>query len=344
METIGNSTQSLDALLSFKMRRTRSPPPIPLDLLLKKQIQEQKEQEHHHAKIPQQQRKYQPRHSVLKSENEVEEKEDGNLLLDLSSPIESRPSNVNDNAAGNDFLDSVGNSNDLLNMDVILDFNFLDDPLSPSSGPSIPSTVSQEAQDDNQSLLDLDNIVGVHSANSFSNNDTSIPIEATPENGQLVRDEKEMVLPVVHQHQSGVFRVNCIDCCDRTNVVQTYIARTILLQQLSALDILKSATEVFPRSFQDIFNHVWANNGDRVSLLYSGTHALMGDYTRTGVRSVSGLLNDGVNSISRYLQNNFKDSEKQRSINLILGLLDLDSKEERTAAHRTGAVSELLLF
>lgn len=28
--------------------------------------------------------------------------------------------------------------------------------------------------------------------------------------------------------QSGVFRVNCVDCLDRTNVVQTAIARTVL--------------------------------------------------------------------------------------------------------------------
>lgn len=35
--------------------------------------------------------------------------------------------------------------------------------------------------------------------------------------------------------QSGVYRVNCIDCLDRTNVVQTAVARIIIDQQVSSL-------------------------------------------------------------------------------------------------------------
>lgn len=35
--------------------------------------------------------------------------------------------------------------------------------------------------------------------------------------------------------QTGVFRVNCIDCLDRTNVVQTAVARLVIDQQVRAL-------------------------------------------------------------------------------------------------------------
>ena len=38
--------------------------------------------------------------------------------------------------------------------------------------------------------------------------------------------------------QEGVFRVNCIDCLDRTNVVQTAIARHVLERQLTKLGLV----------------------------------------------------------------------------------------------------------
>jgi hypothetical protein len=38
--------------------------------------------------------------------------------------------------------------------------------------------------------------------------------------------------------QKGVFRVNCIDCLDRTNVVQSAFGRAVLSSQLEALALL----------------------------------------------------------------------------------------------------------
>ena len=38
--------------------------------------------------------------------------------------------------------------------------------------------------------------------------------------------------------QKGVFRVNCIDCLDRTNVVQTAIAKSVLETQLVKLGLI----------------------------------------------------------------------------------------------------------
>lgn len=39
--------------------------------------------------------------------------------------------------------------------------------------------------------------------------------------------------------QDGVFRTNCIDCLDRTNVVQSMIAKRVLNEALSRLEILR---------------------------------------------------------------------------------------------------------
>ena len=41
--------------------------------------------------------------------------------------------------------------------------------------------------------------------------------------------------------------------------------------------------------------------------------------TRTGKGSVKGLINDGINSVTRYYLNNFSDGEKQDAIDLFLG-------------------------
>jgi len=43
---------------------------------------------------------------------------------------------------------------------------------------------------------------------------------------------------VVLAQQKGVFRVNCIDCLDRTNVVQSAFGREVLSSQLEALALL----------------------------------------------------------------------------------------------------------
>lgn len=37
--------------------------------------------------------------------------------------------------------------------------------------------------------------------------------------------------------QEGIFRVNCMDCLDRTNVVQAAIARVVMEQQVCLLQL-----------------------------------------------------------------------------------------------------------
>ncbi|KAJ3818742.1 SacI homology domain-containing protein [Lentinula raphanica] len=123
---------------------------------------------------------------------------------------------------------------------------------------------------------------------------------------------------IVLSQQKGVFRVNCIDCLDRTNVVQSAFARHILNKQLSAVALL--APHAVERTEVDyVFNDVWANNGDAISRAYAGTSALKGDYTRTGKRDLSGLLNDGVNSLARMYTSTFSDWFSQAVIDYMLG-------------------------
>ncbi|KAK3096243.1 hypothetical protein FSP39_024882, partial [Pinctada imbricata] len=117
--------------------------------------------------------------------------------------------------------------------------------------------------------------------------------------------------------QTGVFRVNCVDCLDRTNVVQTAIARIVMDTQLRKLGILPP-DEVLPNTCKRIFQQIWANNGDAISRQYAGTAALKGDYTRTGERKLTGMMKDGMNSANRYYLR-FRDSHRQAAIDLTLG-------------------------
>ena len=64
--------------------------------------------------------------------------------------------------------------------------------------------------------------------------------------------------------QNGVPRVNCVDCLDRTNVVQTAIARTVLEGQLLKVGIL-SPDDPLPSNLLKILQHAWADNGDKIS-------------------------------------------------------------------------------
>lgn len=124
--------------------------------------------------------------------------------------------------------------------------------------------------------------------------------------------------------QTKVVRTNCMDCLDRTNVVQSTIARWALQKQLTDAGYLSKENvtpwELLDPSFNWFFMSFWADNADAVSSAYSGTGALKTDFTRTGRRTKKGALNDLSNSITRYYKNNYKDGSRQDSYDLFLGL------------------------
>lgn len=116
--------------------------------------------------------------------------------------------------------------------------------------------------------------------------------------------------------QTGVLRTNCMDCLDRTNVVQSACARTILEAQLSAgsysIDLQHDASTSW-------FNTLWADNGDAISKQYAGTAALKGDFTRTRKRQITGALTDFGLTLSRYYNNIVNDYFTQAVIDYLLG-------------------------
>ena len=133
--------------------------------------------------------------------------------------------------------------------------------------------------------------------------------------------------------QKGMVRTNCIDNLDRTNVIQSIIARFIMLYVLakhnetdsssSSVDPLPLSPDypLSPAQLSLIAAHklLWADNGDAISHQYAGTGALKADYTRLGRRTLAGVAADGYKSLYRYISNNLLDGRVQDACDLWSG-------------------------
>lgn len=143
--------------------------------------------------------------------------------------------------------------------------------------------------------------------------------------------------------QSGVIRTNCMDNLDRTNVVQSLLARRSLIYQLNKADGLdmtsKHVLDTPWKAFEVTFKTAWTNNANAMSFGYAGTGALKTDFTKTGKRTLKGMFNDGVNSCMRYYINNFTDGVKQDSIDLLLGRYRPNPSEPSPFSARTTQVA-----
>ncbi|RGP79176.1 sac1-recessive suppressor of secretory defect [Fusarium longipes] len=116
--------------------------------------------------------------------------------------------------------------------------------------------------------------------------------------------------------QQGVFRTNCMDCLDRTNVCQSSFAKHMLEIQLKEEGFDMSAQTDQVTAW---FNTLWADNGDAVSKQYASTAAMKGDYTRTRKRDYRGALNDLGLGLARYYSGMVNDYFSQAAIDFLLG-------------------------
>lgn len=137
---------------------------------------------------------------------------------------------------------------------------------------------------------------------------------ARPATSLYDREDAASASAVVLQ-QEGVFRTNCLDCLDRTNLVQTIISsmalESFLVQQGGRLS----------SDIQMRHSTLWADNGDALSKIYAGTGALKSSFTRHGKMSLAGALADARKSATRLYVNNFTDKARQKTIDLLLGRL-----------------------
>lgn len=126
--------------------------------------------------------------------------------------------------------------------------------------------------------------------------------------------------------QDGVFRTNCLDCLDRTNLIQQVISRTIvehIVRSAVAGSSCGAATQQRNAALvEDLLarhNALWADNGDAILQIYTGTNALKLSFLRSGKMNFAGALSDVTKLVSRMYQNTFVDSKKQTLMDILLG-------------------------
>lgn len=156
----------------------------------------------------------------------------------------------------------------------------------------------------------------------------------------LLNDKAEKM-----KEQLGVVRSNCIDCLDRTNVTQSMIGRKMMESQLRRLGIFGAEETISSHpNFDEKFKILWANHGDDISIQYSGTPALKGDFVRFGQRTVHGILKDGWHALVRYYLNNFRDGSKQDAIDLLQGHYIVSLGRDMSPSSQKGGLEAVASF
>ncbi|KAJ8130937.1 hypothetical protein O1611_g2692 [Lasiodiplodia mahajangana] len=139
--------------------------------------------------------------------------------------------------------------------------------------------------------------------------------EQTDDMVDFANESKNNVRMVVVLQQEGVFRTNCLDCLDRTNLIQT------LISQMAVEAFLSHRAEYAASDFWMRHSTLWADNGDALSRIYAGTGALKSSFTRHGKMSLAGAFADARKSATRLYINNFTDKARQNTIDMLLGRL-----------------------
>ncbi|CAH0383130.1 unnamed protein product [Bemisia tabaci] len=120
--------------------------------------------------------------------------------------------------------------------------------------------------------------------------------------------------------QTGIIRVNCVDCLDRTNTAQFALGKCALGYQLCALGVLSKPVLDFDSDCVRLLEALYEDHGDTLALQYGGSQLVhrIKTYRKTAPWTSQG--NDIMQTLSRYYSNTFSDAEKQHAMNLFLGL------------------------
>jgi len=131
----------------------------------------------------------------------------------------------------------------------------------------------------------------------------------------------------VHK-QTGLIRSNCLDSCDRTNIVQGIVGDAVL-----GLQAQKLGAEATPE-LREALQQLWRDGGDAISLHYAGTAAQRRRGAAVGLGRLAMLrltLRDIHISIVRYAVNNHLDGARCDADALVSGA-HVPPREEKGSA------------
>ena len=122
--------------------------------------------------------------------------------------------------------------------------------------------------------------------------------------------------------QTLFIRVNCLDCLDRTNVIQFKASEKMMREFevfLNSKADMEEKKVVFDESFREKHRELWASMGDKISLIYSGTTSVA-SYLTKGEKSKNffNSLGNGLKSLNRMYNANVNDNYKQQCIDWVL--------------------------
>ncbi|KAM7260053.1 hypothetical protein ACFE04_015794 [Oxalis oulophora] len=123
------------------------------------------------------------------------------------------------------------------------------------------------------------------------------------------------------------------------------IGRKMLEIQLRRIGVFGAEETISEHpNFDENYKILWANHGDDISIQYSGTPALKGDFVRCGQRTAQGIAKDGWNALARYYLNNFVDGTKQDAIDLLHGHYIVSVNRDGTPSSQSGGLESFASF
>nr|XP_027194966.1 polyphosphoinositide phosphatase-like [Dermatophagoides pteronyssinus] len=127
--------------------------------------------------------------------------------------------------------------------------------------------------------------------------------------------------------QTGIVRVNCVDCLDRTNTAQCVIGMVALGHQLYSMGVLYKP-EIDPDTdMVRLLEELYEDHGDTLALQYGGSQLVHRIKTYRKGPPITSQSKDIMQSLSRYYSNAFGDWDKQTAINLFLGVYDTNRRD-----------------
>lgn len=120
------------------------------------------------------------------------------------------------------------------------------------------------------------------------------------------------------ESQRMLVRTNCMDCLDRTNSMQCMIGLRVLAEQLAANGVWKRRG----KEYEKMFRRMFYENGNRLSIQYSGTPALLSEHILGRHYGAWASMLDGYYSIKRYLVNRLTHGRMQISYEIVTGCRD----------------------